>query len=82
MKYSSIIKSPIGLLEIVCKNDTLHRIDFVDGQSEQAGTDEFSECVQHELNAYFENPEHAFALPLSFDGTPHQKTVWVYPLNQ
>ena len=76
MKYSSIIESPIGFLGIVCKDDTLHRIDFVDLQPLQNPTDEFSERVQQELKAYFDNSEHSFSLPLLFDGTPYQKAVW------
>ncbi len=76
IRYSSIIKSPIGLLGIVCKDDTLHQINFVDAESEQSATNNFSRLIKQELDAYFENPRHSFSLPLSFDGTPYQKTVW------
>jgi methylated-DNA-[protein]-cysteine S-methyltransferase len=77
MTYQAKLKTPFGMLGIRCDEAALSGIDFLKpGTKPQAPQTGFAKKVCEQLNAYFADPAFRFDLPLSFDGTAHQRKVW------
>lgn len=76
------LESPVGQLLLVADADYLRGISFPDGtrkQEPQAGwrrDDAYFPDTVAQLRAYFAGELRDFSLPLLFEGTDFQKTVW------
>ncbi len=76
------LESPVGQLLLVADADHLRGISFPNGsrkQDPQAGwrrDDAWFPETTAQLRAYFAGELREFDLPLLFDGTPFQNTVW------
>ncbi len=76
------LESPVGQLLLVADADHLRGISFPDGSRKQephAGwrhDDAYFPDTTAQLQAYFAGELREFSLPLLFDGTDFQKTVW------
>lgn len=70
-------KSPIGILEIELKNDTIQRLRVVESCSKiSERTGYFAEVVK-QLDEYFAGKRTKFELNIYPKGTDFQKKVWV-----
>lgn len=54
----------------------LREIDFVSGQAPRAPRTALAETVARQLEAYFDDPQRPFDLPLDLDGTDFQRRLW------
>lgn len=75
--YTGYFESPIGLLCVVCSDEALVGLDFV----ERRGNEDDTSCAMLEkslaqLKAYFDGTLKQFSLPVKPDGTAFQKGVW------
>ena len=69
-------KSPIGILEIELKNDTIQRLRVIESCSKiSERTGYFAEVVK-QLDEYFAGKRTKFELNISPRGTEFQKKVW------
>lgn len=76
-KYCGYYHSPIGILEIICSEDALQSIMFV--ESERLAINETNYILKHtiiQLKEYFNGSRRDFDLKLSFEGTDFQKKIW------
>ncbi|HIB84210.1 MAG TPA: methylated-DNA--[protein]-cysteine S-methyltransferase [Chromatiaceae bacterium] len=72
-----VIDSPLGLLELTTEGDQLCALRFIDPTSPHPrSASGFAREVQHELEAYFNNPMHTFEIPLNLQGTEFERRVW------
>lgn len=71
--YSCIISSPIGNIGIITQDNAIIAIDTL--VAERPTNSANSELAQ-QLQAYFQNPKHQFALQTQPQGTPFQQRVW------
>lgn len=69
------VTSPLGHLALRAREDEIIALDWVDGVSPPANTPVLQEAAR-QLDAYFAGERTAFDLPLTPDGTDHQKRVW------
>ncbi len=77
MDYQAKLKTPFGMLGIVCNDEALTGIDFLaPGSKPLAPRTALARMACEQLNAYFDNPGFRFTLPLAFTGTSHQTRVW------
>lgn len=75
--FSAILAAPFGALGIATSDGHLHGITFLPpgtAPREAQGGLERQVCI--ELEAYLNDPDHVFSLPLMANGTIHQKRVW------
>lgn len=75
-QYCGYYKSPIGLLEIICTEDTLVSAMFVE---KRKGGDELNPYLEKALlqfDEYFKGERLKFDLFISFNGTVFQNKVW------
>lgn len=75
-KFNAVIDSPIGKLGIVTEDNKVQRTEFLAEVDCIAPQDDFTNNVVSQLNAYFEDSNFQFDLPLKIEGRPFQKTVW------
>jgi len=76
-KYTAIIDSPIGKLGIITAENQVQEISFLSSSSCIAPKDDFTKKVVTQLNAYFDDANYQFNLPLDIEqARPFQKTVW------
>lgn len=75
--YTGYFESPIGLLRIVCTEEALQSLYFVDqrGQEDDATCPLLEEALS-QLKAYFDGTLKDFSLPVQPEGTPFQQEVW------
>jgi len=76
-KYYGYYHSPIGLLEIICSEDALLSVMFV--EKERPVVNEESVILEKtitQLNEYFNGKRKEFNLKISLKGTDFQKQVW------
>lgn len=77
MDYQAKLKTPFGMLGIRCTEDALTGIEFLAPNAKpQAPRTEFARKVCDQLEAYCDDPDFRFDLPLSTGGTTHQQKVW------
>lgn len=79
--------SPVGELTLVAREDCLSAILWENEQKERPGrvrlghmelqsADPLLLTVEQQLNEYFAGKREAFDVPLNFQGTPFQRSVW------
>lgn len=77
---STVIDSPIGVLELTSDGTALTEILFTNGELEperrDLDTDPVLQQAVQQLTEYFDGKRTDFDLPLSFAGTSFQKQVW------
>ena len=69
-------KSPIGILEIELKNDTIQRFRVVESCSKFSERTGYFTEVANQLDEYFAGKRTNFELNISPKGTEFQKKVW------
>lgn len=74
-QFKGIYRSPIGLLEIVVRDDVLVSLEFVE---EETGNDNHPliETCKRQLDEYFNGTRKQFELDLKLEGTPFQNRAW------
>ncbi|MFT4061274.1 MAG: methylated-DNA--[protein]-cysteine S-methyltransferase [Edaphocola sp.] len=75
--YQSILKTPIGLLQIGGDETGIHTIRFVDAVADMSPPqNETTECAAVQLSEYFRGTRKTFDVPLAPKGTEFQQSVW------
>jgi methylated-DNA-[protein]-cysteine S-methyltransferase len=69
------MESPVGLLAIHMTGDAITALDWVDSENSPPDTPNQIEATR-QLAAYFAGDLQNFTLPLTPEGTVHQKKVW------
>lgn len=73
-------ESPIGVLEIIGTNETIHSILFSEENKKvnhlQPETPPVLIDCYNQLDEYFKGERHEFSLPYQFAGTDFQNKVW------
>lgn len=76
-KYYGYYSSPIGILEIICSEDTILSVMFVERENSVMNKgNEILENTIIQLNEYFNGSRKEFNLKVSLSGTDFQKNVW------
>jgi methylated-DNA-[protein]-cysteine S-methyltransferase len=76
-EYEVVLRVPFGALGLRVEQDRLAGIDFLPETIEAIAPQcEFGQRARDSLEQYFADPEHAFDLPLTLNGTPFQQRVW------
>lgn len=76
-KYYGYYNLPIGILEIICSEDSILSVMFV--EQEKSVMNKGNEILENtiaQLNEYFNGSRKAFDLKVSLNGTDFQKNVW------
>lgn len=73
--YVDFFESRIGIIKIVCDEEMIVEISFVDEKTE-VKENELTKKVKKELWEYFIGKRMTFDLPLKMEGTPFQLKVW------
>jgi methylated-DNA-[protein]-cysteine S-methyltransferase len=77
MDYQAKLKTPFGVLGILCTDEALTGIEFLaPGTRPQSPRNVFAQTVCEQLLAYIADPDFRFDLPLQHGGTAHQNKVW------
>ena len=72
----SYYKSPIGVLEIICKNNELISLKLIDNIGKTSIDSDFIKNIKFQLNEYFSGKRKLFNIKLKPKGTDFQKKVW------
>jgi methylated-DNA-[protein]-cysteine S-methyltransferase len=80
-KYFGYYHSPIGILEIICSEDAVLSVMFVDKEMPVEENNIVLEKTVSQLDEYFNGMRKEFDLKISLDGTDFQKKVWNELLN-
>lgn len=75
-KFIGYYSSPIGLVEIVCSEDALLSVRFVEEKEKETSINNMLKKTQAQLKEYFEGSRIKFDLKLSPEGTEFQKKIW------
>lgn len=82
------MRSPLGEIQIICDEEHLLGIEFIDEKTTTAGllrppgrprNDKIVKQVENQLQEYFAGKRQTFDIPISFDklnGTDFQKRAW------
>ena len=73
--YKLIIPSKIGLIKIVCDETHLVEVSFSNSE-EQSNPNEICWQTKEELDGYFNRKLKGFNLPIRYNGTGFQVSVW------
>ncbi|UTH72423.1 methylated-DNA--[protein]-cysteine S-methyltransferase [Chromobacterium sp. IIBBL 290-4] len=78
MGFSAVIAAPFGRLGMQCRDGELIRLDFMPADAPLAppASGSLEAEVARQLDAYYADPRHVFALPYRLHGTPYQLKVW------
>lgn len=77
MNYQAKLKTPCGVLGILCTDAALTGIEFLPpGTRSQPPRSAFAQKACAQLSAYFADAAFRFDLPLQPGGTEHQGKVW------
>ncbi len=78
--FDACVKMPFGTVGIVTTESHLTGVHFLPANvpSKAPRRDSLAHLVCVQLNAYLDNPQRAFDLPLKLAGTKHQLDVWAY----
>ena len=68
--------SPIGLIECICSENSLHSIKIVDKIGESDIETIFSNRLKSQLEEYFLGRRESFDINITLNGTDFQKNVW------
>lgn len=74
--YNAYLESDLGILEIVCNDNHLLRVNIVLKKGNE-NLNKICKLVKKELNDYFYNNLKILNLPLELVGTEFQKKVWL-----
>ena len=75
--YDAILDAPPCRLGARFHGDTLTRLDFLPvGAPPPSRLDSRARALGDELDAYWRDPSHCFALDFALHGTPFQLRVW------
>ena len=72
----SYYKSPIGILEIICKNSELVSLTLVDCCKKSNIEADFIKDIKKQLDEYFLGKRTIFNIKINPAGTDFQKLVW------
>lgn len=72
----SYYKSPVGILEIICKNEALTSLQLVKNTKISCKESAFVKTVKTQLDEYFIGQRKIFNIKLTPEGTEFQKIVW------
>ena len=72
----SYYKSPIGILEIICKSNKLVSLKLVDYCEKSNVETDFIKDIIKQLDEYFSGKRQYFDIKISPNGTNFQKLVW------
>lgn len=79
--YIGYYKSPIGILKIICNEESLISLSFEEVEEDSENKNEVIEKVIYQLKEYFEGNRKEFELKLELQGTEFQNKVWQELLN-
>lgn len=75
-KYEGYVKVSAGMIRIVCSEEYILSVSFSDNAKENdKGSKVLTEALK-QMNEYFSGERKVFDLPLYFEGTEFQKSVW------
>lgn len=72
----SYLKSVIGILEIICKNNELISLKVVDKSDLSSIENDFIKTVKYQLEEYFKGKRKTFNIKINPIGSEFQKKVW------
>ncbi|MHC1684035.1 MAG: methylated-DNA--[protein]-cysteine S-methyltransferase [Clostridiaceae bacterium] len=75
-RYYGYYNSPIGVLEIICSEDSLQEISFVNEEKQIENTNLIVKKVVNQLEEYFQGKRKEFDIKMELQGTDFQKQVW------
>lgn len=75
--YDAVIAAPFGHVAIKAEDGRVVDINFVSARTPLvASRDPFVRDVCRTLEAYFRNPKHPLRIPVTLNGSEHQRRVW------
>ena len=75
-KYTGYIKVSAGIIKIICSEEYVLSVSFSDTIKENDKGSEVLDKALKQMNEYFSGERKKFDLPLYFEGTEFQKSVW------
>ena len=75
-KYTGYIKVSAGIIKIICSEEYVLSVSFSDIIKENDKGSEVLDKALKQMNEYFSGERKKFDLPLYFEGTEFQKSVW------
>ena len=75
-KYTEYIKVSAGIIKIICSEEYVLSVSFSDIIKENDKGSEVLDKALKQMNEYFSGERKKFDLPLYFEGTEFQKSVW------
>ena len=75
-KYTGYIKVSTGIIKIICSEEYVLSVSFSDIIKENDKGSEVLDKALKQMNEYFSGERKKFDLPLYFEGTEFQKSVW------
>ena len=76
MYYYDFLESPMGLIKITTSESALVSLSLITQADIIATPNIITDLCKTQLNEYFMNQRREFTLPLEFNGTKFQKSVW------
>ncbi len=74
--FTGYFRSPIGTIEIVADEKNLLELKYIDENKSGGSRNKIIRETKKQLEEYFKGTRKEFDLPLRFQGTDFQKTVW------
>ena len=75
-KYTGFIEVAAGIIKIVCSEDYVISVSFADTIRENDNGSKVLDKALKQMSEYFSGQRKEFDLPLYFEGTEFQKSVW------
>ncbi|WP_066499497.1 methylated-DNA--[protein]-cysteine S-methyltransferase [Abyssisolibacter fermentans] len=75
-KFYGYYRSVIGLIEIICTENEVISVIFVDSPNYETKENKIVKEVINQLDEYFNGKRKIFNLPLKVDGTKFQNETW------
>lgn len=75
-KYTGYMKVSAGIIKIICSGEYVLSVSFSDIIKENDKGSEVLDKALKQMNEYFSGERKKFDLPLYFEGTEFQKSVW------
>ncbi|SHI22461.1 methylated-DNA--[protein]-cysteine S-methyltransferase [Clostridium intestinale] len=76
MYYYDFLESPMGLIKITASESALVSLSLITQADIIATPNIITDLCKTQFNEYFMNQRREFTLPLEFNGTKFQKSVW------
>jgi methylated-DNA-[protein]-cysteine S-methyltransferase len=76
--FKTSYHSPVGTLQVVCGNDSLTALTFLnEGEAgENTGSNSLTEQTCEQLDEYFGGKRKVFQIPMKQNGTAFQAKIW------